>query len=706
MSNTMFRRIINRQPRALFSRKRPRLSGFLLLLLFALLILSPPLVFAAEPENISRPQQSSPSGPVDSLWEKAEAAHQNKHAAAKLYSRIYEKYPDSPRAEQALWYAAKLYKNLADQTMKVTWEQVKNLFKAFVTDFPDSPHAEEAYLNVGISYFQMKLYREALIYLNLFEDRFPDSALIPVARYWQGKTLIETGRYELAQDAFSGLLKSQDVEHYARGLMGVGDIWYAKKEHNKALEYYKQVIEKDPDYYVEKPLVLLKLGKAYMQAGELVQGRKYLFHYLNLSENELERLDVLFDLAESFYKEGDDASAQRLYETIVIDGEPENRVVVMSKFRQAQYLDDPNKKLGKWQRRNDLTDSKGDRYYSAVLDHFHEAPQAQEARYGLFKRFVARDDFEQAYEVGRSYLKFDQVNKKRSRAAKAIAGEIILHLVKGLLDNKEYEKVYELYTTEHHHVTSYEGGELLYLVGQALEALYLYDQAAVVYYRALGLPLSDEDKTGLYYRRAEVYITKKDWQSAERLLAYLRKIYKGKKEIGEIYFLSGKLREAQTNKGEALEYYAKAAAVPGNPGEKAKYGEAHVKMLIDLEQYDGAANLLLRYHKENWLAASQLQYWYSTLGDARLRRNSFQAAASSYQNAIGKDMPSEGERVQAIHLHFGEALYRLGKIEDAASHIEAAKTGPNEFYKKRAVEMMQHGNIDRSLAEVRAVLEK
>jgi len=273
-----------------------------------------------------------------------------------------------------------------------------------------------------------------------------------------------------------------------------------------------------------------------------------------------------------------------------------------------------------------------------------------------------------------------------------------------LLQKKDYEAVYYLYRDEHNTVTACENGRLLFLVGQALEAMALYDQAAVVYYRALGLKLTDPEKADLYFRRAEVYLAKKDWASANRLLAYLQENYKGKPEAGEIYYLSGRLSEEQGKYTEALAYYDKVTPPIAYPARKPAYAQGRLRMLFALEEYDEFLEALGQYKQDGWLAGEDLQDWYTRLADSLRHHDDKQAAIKIYLSAVGKDMPQEREEAQRVHLYLGDLFRIIGDKEKSRTFFKKAVAGPNSLWSKVARTKLNDVDINVLTDEVATVL--
>ncbi|MGV1099444.1 tetratricopeptide repeat protein [Thiovibrio sp. JS02] len=684
-------------------KKNTRMPSLLFARIVALLLLAGVSGFGATVDCCRAEDAGGAAQPaavsVDpaSLWQEAQAAATAGELAeaADLYQRYYEGFRESDKAEEALWQAAQLAKRQAQEGPSPDWERVRNLFRMFSTDFAESARAAEAYFEVGYAHYQMRFFREALIYFKLFGDRYPKSPFLDKALYWQGRTLLQVGRAPEAAEVFQRLEKSaKEPDLRAEAAVGIGNWLYAEGKYPEALARLQEVMRAHPSYYLKDPEVLYDLGLVYQKLGKEKEAQRYFYHYLNLIENLKRKHEVIFDLAESYHRQGDNASAQSLYRRIVEEGSPADRPVVLAQFRIAEYFDDQERALSKWQKRNDLGDPAGDRPLLAVVDGFHGEPIAQDARRGLFIRYRARDQFEQAFEVGKSFLRNDEAGVRPGEKVD-FANTVLLYLGEGLFDRKQYEKLYQLYVGEHRHVNTLDNGRFLFLVGRALEAMKLYEQAAVVYYRALALPLTPEDRRDLYYRRAEVYLILKNHAAADRLLTYLRDIYANGKELGEVYYLSGRLSEAKGRKAEALDYYARAASVLTFPEKKAEYAEARLRLLFAIGSYPEVASSLEAYGRQQWLGPEPLQAWYKRLGDTLGGAGDAGGARTAYLAGVAAGMPQENKAAQQMHLKLGEMFFKDRQMEQGRAHLEKAKAGPDKLLGKRAQERLNQIEINQ-----------
>jgi len=636
----------------------------------------------------------SPQTGQAAVWQEAVKAAKTGDSAkaASAYLRYYEKFRETERAEEALWQAAQSLKQLAVKSADPEWGRVRDIFRRYGADFPKAKRAAEAYYEVGYAHYRMRFHREALTYFKLFFKRYPDSPLGDRVRLAQADTLFATGKAAEALDIYRKVSESGDKDITAQALMGLGEIMAANNDPVGALKTFAALLEKYPDYHHHNPELLRKLGFVYLRVGREEDARGSLFHYLNLAENPPDHREILFELGESYLRSGDGGTALKLYERILEDGAHEDRFAVLARFRRAEYQDNLGRDEVKSKKFSDLADPGGDKPFLAVIEAYPDEPVTQDARRALFLRYQARNNAEAAADLGRGYLRHDKpgltlVGKENFPA------RILLYLGEGFLARKEYDKLYRLYVAEYRHVSAMDNGRFLYLVGQALEALSLLDQASTVYFRAQGLPLTEEDKADLYSRRVGVYLLQKNLAAADKVICYVLRIYKDTEYLGEFHYLSGKLNEARGKKNEALACYAKATAAVPVPAKIKVYAEARLRMLAALGLYVEGVEVLSRFRQKQWLDPEAAQGWHRQFGDG-LAGQGDKLAIDAYLAGVDEEMPKDSKAAQQIHLQLGDLFRKAREMEKGRGHFLKAQAGPDELLKKKAKSLLNQIEID------------
>ena len=144
-------------------------------------------------EQGSEKQQQDNGEPLpptaDELWDKANKHLQegDQEKAAQYFYTVFKRYPEDVNAPESLWNTALIRKKFAAKTKDADWERVRNLFRLYINYFPTEKNAADAYLELGKTYYFMRLYREAVSYFKLFLNRYPHSHLSLESKRWLGE---------------------------------------------------------------------------------------------------------------------------------------------------------------------------------------------------------------------------------------------------------------------------------------------------------------------------------------------------------------------------------------------------------------------------------------------------------------------------------------------------------------------------------------
>lgn len=637
----------------------------------------------------------------DRLWTDANDAllAGKEKEAAQFFLRFYRKFPDSSNTETALWQAATLHRNLALSDSGSDWGSVKDLFRLYTVEYPESAHLADAYFGVGDALYNMGYYRESLTYFGLFLSRFPDSPLANQVLYMNARAFLKIGRTVDAANAYNQLSLSKDVVFSLRGKAGQGHIFFYKDQFHDALAIYLKILRENPSFYLDDADLLRNKGIASLRVGNSREGRENLLQYLNMTGVTPFRLEVLFELAESYTDDEDLATGRKFYNQIVDEGDDEDRVVILSRFRLARQQQEAADSIASEEMGADLKDKP----FQDVLDRQYQDPLSQDARFDMTKRYWQRKDFDQAYTMGKSYLRYKTVEGEKAEII-SIMGQVLIKRIEALFAKKDYQAIYTMYQDEYPYIKEYKGGELLFLVGRALEEMSLFHQAGAVYYRAVALDLTDEGKVDLYIHRAQSYLADNDLKAAQRLLKYVRKIYASHKALGEFCSLSGHLREMQNRPEDAVKFYQIAVESPTFAEKKNKYAVDYLRLLFSQDMILQKAGILDRFRHEKWLKPAELQHWYGKLAEKYSEANSLSQARDAYLAAVSPEMPQDNDAAQEIHLKLGDVLTLMGNGPEAVLHFQQALSGKNQIVKKMAQLRLDQGKIDQSMEETEAVL--
>lgn len=619
--------------------------------------------------------------------------------AARALYLVHYYYPQDPNGEPSLWQAACLAKEVALAAENPGWDTVLDRFRRYLNYYPKGPNAAAAYLELGKTYQAMHFQREAQTYFKLFLERYPDSPLVLDAMRQYRDFLVRPGYGGDVKEIFLSWKNSADSRVQAIGEMGEATLKWVDGDFQGALDGYHKILTALPAYSVSDPEILRYAGISNLRLSKTEAGRDQLYHYLTLVGKSGARADVLLELAESYFAAKHYVVAQKMYRQVIEEGVGYERAVLISNLRLAQYRDDKEIALATWHREYDLTDHEGDKPYLAILEKLYRDPMAQDARFGLFRRYQSRSELGKAQELGRNFLRIAEPDLSDAVQTKQVE-HILDYLVSEFLKAKRYIDIYDLYVGEYRHVKDFPSGSLQGMIGQAMEALSLDELAAVLYYRAMQWPLDDQAKTDLYFRRARLYLAMKDYDAEDRLLTHLQKIYQGKPEAGDIAYFSAQLSAARGDIDKAHEWYDQALDKPTLSDRDVVSQEA-VGLMVRDGRLEQALAILEKGAVGDGMAPDVQQGLLLRIGNAWREKKEWANAQQVYERGLTEKMPDTGENAQALQVYLGDVLFAQDNSEKGLVYYQAAAQGEVELWKKMASERLTQHALDTEMAAMK-----
>ena len=619
----------------------------------------------------------------ESLWAHALSLQAAGHGrdAATVFRQYYELHPEGAHAEEALWLVAVIGRDVAMSRNDADWSKVREVFRDFTISFPGSAHLAESYFEVGNAYLQMGFYREALPYYGLVIRRFPRAEIRPRAMIAKARCLLMVDRADEAAALYEELGAVIDPLFVEAG---AAHRYFVEDAFHDCLALFLKIQRQNQEFHIHDPEMLRVMGISYLRVGNEEEGCRSLQHYLNLVARSAFRHDVLFELAESYNRQGHKDLAAKWYDQALAASREQGQVAVFSKFRLAQYEE----------KKTPPADPGNDVPYEAVLDTDVAGDIGQDARLELIRRYWQRQQMVEVYDAGKIYLAHSGAKpgaeEVQGKMCRVLAGRFA-----DLLKEEKYEDVYNSYQEEHLHIKACKQATVLIRTGQALEELFLYDEASVIYFRAMALAMSEEEKEELYLRRASLYLINKDVVAAQRLLKYLRRIYSGKNNIGEIFSLSGRLRHLQNRPEEALEFFRMAAERPSFPARRGGYADDYLKALAWAGKVGDLARQLARFNQAGWLAKEKLQYWYGQAGDLYRQHRQLNQAKKSYETALAIDLAGNDAFRQQLMMSLADVLTSLEQFAEAARYYREVMAGNDQLLVAQARQRLGQQKINQ-----------
>ena len=216
--------------------------------------------------------------------------------AARAFDDFLDRYPESPRASEALFLQAEATLATADDAGAAA------LFAQFEADYPASPLVARARLALGRYYYAQDDYDRAEAALVEALARPAPPALEAEAAYLLGQTALKQGRPDAAVEAFARAAEA-DTPFAPAALYALGYVYAEQGEPALAASAFERLAERYPGT-PEEQAVGLGLAEAYLRTGRLaeaaaeIEGRR-----AGLEGDDAARADLL--LGETRLRLGD-----------------------------------------------------------------------------------------------------------------------------------------------------------------------------------------------------------------------------------------------------------------------------------------------------------------------------------------------------------------------------------------------------------------
>ncbi|MFH1259078.1 MAG: tetratricopeptide repeat protein [Elusimicrobiota bacterium] len=255
---------------------------------------------------------------ADVYWEYgAEAFNDKNYSKALEYmNKLLLNFPESERAEKALFYQAESYYCLKDYPPAVM------KYKNYIQNFPKTALTGKAQFQIGVCYFEAADYVQSAIAFSKFIEAYPESPLVRDALlniplcYRKDRQPLQA-----VQSYLNFIQRYPKDEKVPFLLIQVGTIYEEQEDYLKAVENYQKISADKPERWE----ALLAIGRCYQKIkaeDKMENVLKELSQKASL--NNKYRLAGLFLLAELYEKNGTVNKSIELYRDIVQHSEDKN----------------------------------------------------------------------------------------------------------------------------------------------------------------------------------------------------------------------------------------------------------------------------------------------------------------------------------------------------------------------------------------------
>ena len=199
---------------------------------------------AAEQYQLALQVDTPPAGPDEpERWEKAIA----------LYRSVFDNYPDSEYADDALFAVASRidYKRQPDIAFA--------LYRRLINNYPDSEHAPSALNAVGVAHFHREDYDRALYVFDQSLEAYPTNPLRTETMLNRAVCLMEKGKFEDSIAELEKLSGAPNLKHAAE--FYTAKVYYKQQDFPAARAHFMNVIDAgNPDFAAEAQF---NIGQSY-----------------------------------------------------------------------------------------------------------------------------------------------------------------------------------------------------------------------------------------------------------------------------------------------------------------------------------------------------------------------------------------------------------------------------------------------------------
>lgn len=185
-----------------------------------------------------------------------------------LYRKVYEKYPDSRWADDAIYDVASRIS--ADQ------EEAFALFRRLINNYPDSDYADDALYTIGMGHYNRREYILAMRAFSGLLEEYPLSSLVDKARFnsamcYYGKTAIAENPTDQDWDKVLSEFEKFEAEYPGSELVAgakfyTGMVHLQRKDFPKARQEFQNVIDGFESEYQDK--AQYRMASSYLAEGK------------------------------------------------------------------------------------------------------------------------------------------------------------------------------------------------------------------------------------------------------------------------------------------------------------------------------------------------------------------------------------------------------------------------------------------------------
>jgi FimV-like protein len=257
-----------------------------------------------------------------------------------LTNQFLSELPNSSLVEDIMFMKGDFYYCLWKNGDNEVSGNIVSSYQKAIDRFPESELVPSGYIKMAQAQVLKGEEYLALGYLGLVLNLKKDSGLIPFAHLTRGKIFLRINQPEKAVADFRVILEKYKRSGYA----GEANFWIANYYHSvgqyeEAEKKLEEVLESDPEIYVEYPEYLFLRAKNYLYLNDYEHAREYLFKAVNIGRQQ-ENADMLLTrIGDTYHNQENEKEAEKFYR-MVVEYYPDTEGASIAKLRIAGYSSD------------------------------------------------------------------------------------------------------------------------------------------------------------------------------------------------------------------------------------------------------------------------------------------------------------------------------------------------------------------------------
>ena len=475
--------------------------------------------------------------------------------AINLLKKYAKDYPDSPLLPNILYLLAESEFNLAWKQKYPNYEKALTAYQYATRKFPKSKFLDHALYKIGNIFEEIGYSLEARVLYNEGVKRNKRSLYNIARKNSLAHMLLKEKRYEEAYEAFQKILKKSPKSNKAQlAIVEIANEYYNQKNFTRALDIYNESVRRWPSIVNKTPIIFNNMGEIYFKKREFQKARKLYFQIINMDPAHKEAHKVLNRIGDIYLIQGREIEALSVFDqSAKLD--PENRESQYGEIRMADIgVRYPRLPV------NNATLNTGTYFeplktYEKILETAKDVDILSEVTLSKGIALLKQQNYLKAIQEFKKLLPLGEESKFHREAAKYIRQSLIF-LVDGYAKQGGVLPILYSYTD----YASLSIGKITSLktllqVGEAYQSLGMLPEAVRLYEKVKQLDAKKIHNDRIFLNLGQIHYERKNYSEAEFVARSFLKNFSRSEKIRDAMKLLAQSLSGRKQYDDALKTY-------------------------------------------------------------------------------------------------------------------------------------------------------